>query len=105
MHRVRFFCVKTERHGRGAVHDEVDPEDCYGSERLAARDADYRRKQEQHGEPERCAELEADELHNVGVDRPPPPDGADDRGEVVVGQHHGGGLLAHIRSGDPHGDT
>ena len=48
-------------------------------------------------------ELEPDELDDVVVDGPAPLDGGDDRGEVVVGEDHGGGLLAHLRAGDAHG--
>ena len=32
-------------------------------------------------------------------------DRGDDRGEVVVGEHHVGGLFRHVRPGDAHGDA
>ena len=40
----------------------------------------------------------AQELADVVVDQPALPHGSDDRCEVVVGQHHVGGLLAHLRA-------
>ena len=45
----------------------------------------------------------AQELADVGEDRPPFLDGRDDGCEVVVGEHHVGRLLGHVGPGDAHG--
>ena len=49
--------------------------------------------------------LEAHELDNVVVDGAAFLDRAHDRGEIVVGEHQGGGFLGHLGAGDPHGDA
>ena len=43
-------------------------------------------------------------LPDVLEDRAPFLDGVDDAREIVVQQHHVGGLLRHVRARDPHGD-
>lgn len=45
-------------------------------------------------------QLELQELGDAVVDVPPPHDGFDDAGEVVVRQDDVGRLLRHVRSGD-----
>src|SRR5271165_3300648 len=44
-------------------------------------------------------------VSDVIEDSTPLFDSADDRGKVVVGQHHVGGFLGHIGAGDAHGDA
>ncbi len=46
-----------------------------------------------------------DEFHQVVIDPAALLDGGGDGGEVIVGQHHGGGLLGHLGAGDAHGDA
>ena len=46
-----------------------------------------------------------DEAEDVGVDDPPLLDGADDGGEVVVGDDHVGRLLGDLGPLDAHGDA
>ena len=48
-------------------------------------------------------QLEPHELDDVVVDRAAPLDGADDGGEVVVGEHHVAGFLGDLGAGDAHG--
>ena len=48
---------------------------------------------------------EAQELADVGEDRPALADGGDDRGEVVVGEDHVRRLLRHVGAGDAHRDA
>ena len=43
-----------------------------------------------------------DELADVAVNDAPLLDGRDDAGVIVIGQHHVGGFLGHIRAGDAH---
>ncbi|MBS6355742.1 MAG: MerR family transcriptional regulator, partial [Oscillibacter sp.] len=50
-----------------------------------------------------AGEQELDGLLDVGVDVPAVLDGLDDGGEVVVRQHHAGGVLGHLGAGDAHG--
>ena len=45
------------------------------------------------------------ELENVRVDNPPLLDRANDGGEVVVGDDHGGGLFGDLGPLDAHGDA
>ena len=52
--------------------------------------------QEQQREAEGRAELEANELDDVGVDRATFADSGDDGGEVVVGEHHRRRLLQGV---------
>src|SRR6266700_1311810 len=47
-------------------------------------------------------EYVADELADVVVDSPSRLDGGRDRGKVVVGKHHGGGLPRHVGARAPH---
>ena len=48
------------------------------------------------------SQLELEELGDAVVDIPPPHDGLDDAGEVVVGEDDVASLLGHVRAGDPH---
>ena len=48
-------------------------------------------------------QLEPHELDDVVVDGAAPLDGADDGGEVVVGEHHVAGFLGDLGAGDAHG--
>ena len=43
-----------------------------------------------------------DELLDVVIDAAALLDRADDRGKVVVGQHHVGGFFGHVSAGDAH---
>ena len=61
------------------------------------------RREDHHGDlGEVAAEDVADELADVVEDDPALAHGADDRGEVVVLQHHVGGVLGDVGAGDPH---
>jgi hypothetical protein len=42
---------------------------------------------------------------DVVIDAPPFFDGVDNRGDVVVGQDHDGGLSSNFGARPPHGDT
>ncbi|EXI65151.1 MAG: hypothetical protein AW08_03423 [Candidatus Accumulibacter adjunctus] len=103
LHDARSRRLDAERHRRRAVHDDVDPEDLDRGE--GCRQAEQRRAE--HGEdgPDVGGQLEADELDDVVVDRPAFLDRPHDAGEIVVGQHHGGGFAGDIGSGDAHGDA
>ena len=46
-----------------------------------------------------------DELADIGVDHPTLLHGRDNADVVIVGQHHIGGFLGHIRAGDAHRDA
>ena len=96
-----------------AVRHEVDPQDLRRQQRQdhgrppRARQPDH--VGQQHAEEHRHhfadvrREQVAQELPDVGEDRAALLDRGDDRGEVVVGQHHVGGLLGDVGAGDPHG--
>ena len=49
-----------------------------------------------------AGQQEVHELADVRVDDPPLLDGGDDAREIVVGEHHVGRLLRHVRAGDAH---
>jgi hypothetical protein len=67
--------------------------------------ADQDRDEDDEDFREVAGEQVVDELADVRVDHPPLLDGADDGGEVVVGDHHVGGLLGDLRPLDPHRDA
>ena len=92
--------IQRKRYGGRAVHDDRDPQDLQCGERL--RQARERREEYGQDRADRRRELEADELQDVVVQRAALSHRADDGGEVVVGQHHGGGLLGHRRAADAH---
>ena len=57
---------------------------------------------EQQDEAGQHDHLDPDVLHQVVVEAPAALDRGDDRGEVVVGEDHLGGVLGDLGAGDPH---
>ena len=91
---------RLEQHRR-----EVDPQGLQGEERDATGDVEDRRAEERDDEAEQAAHLEPDVLDEVVVQPAPQLDRLDDGREVVVGQHHHGGVLGDLGAGDAHRDT
>ena len=92
--------LDAQRDRGDAVGDEVHPENHdrrQGQVQPDQQRADQREDLAQVGRQE-----EEDHPAQVAVDHPPFLDRVDDRGEVVVGQHHVGGLLGHLRAGPAH---
>ena len=94
-----------------AVGHEIDPQDLRGQQRqhqhLTA-DVEPESTRQQHAKEHRHhftdvrGQQVAQELADVGEDRAAFFDGGDDRGEVVVGEHHVGRFLRHVGAGDAH---
>ena len=107
--------IDAERQRGRAVGHEVDPQDLRRQQRQhdtpspAACQADQAGQQhaEEHGHDLADVRRQqvAQELPDVGEDRPAFLDGGDDRGEVVVGEHHVGRLLRDVGAGDAHRDA
>ena len=66
---------------------------------------EHTRTHEGEDEPGQHDHLDPDVLHQVVVETPTALDRGDDRGEVVVGEDHLGGVLGDLRAGDPHRDA
>jgi hypothetical protein len=92
-----------ERQPEGGRRNHVDPQDLDGCDRQG--------QPEQHGgdDGERFAAVRrqspGDHLLEIVVHRPALVHGRDDRGEVVVGQHHLGRFLGRLGSLPTHGDA
>ena len=100
-HHARLGLVDAEGHGRRAVGDEVHPQHLDGAERHGQ--AEQRRPEDGADGAHVRGQLEPHELDDVVVDGAAPLDGADDGGEVVVGEHHVAGFLGDLGAGDAHG--
>ena len=83
-----------------AVGDEVQPQQLQGKQG----DGHAHDRGEDHDRHFRdvAAEDVADEFADVVEHDPAVADGGDDGGEVVVLEHHVGGVLGDVGTGDPH---
>ena len=95
-----FFHAERER--REAVGHKVDPEQVH---RLEDREAQERGDEDADDLAHVRAEQELDGLADVVVNAAAFLDRADDRGEVVVREHHVGHVFRHVRTGDAHADA
>ena len=89
---------QTEEHGG----DHVDPEDLQRLDRQRRAEDDAGQDDEPLADVGR--QRVGDELDEVVEDAAALLDGGLDGGEVVVGEHHVGGVLGHVGAGDAHGD-
>ncbi len=95
-HQGRQRRVEAEGEGREAVGHQVDPQQLGGQQRLAQ--APEQQEAEEHHQhfADVGGEQVVHHLLQIGEDGPPLTDGPHDGGEVVVGEHHGGGLLGDV---------
>ncbi len=100
-HRIRIARFQPECERWRAVADEVEPQQLHGEQRY--RQAEHHAAEDDQDFADVAREQEVHELADVGIDHPPLLDGGDDAGEVVVGEHHVGGLLGDVGAGDAHG--
>ena len=85
------------------VHEDVDPEDLHGVQRVG--DVGQGGEGDQHQGRDARGELEPDKVLYVVEDALALLDGAQDGGKVVVEEDHVGGLLADVRTGHAHADA
>ena len=85
------------------VHEDVDPEDLHGVERVG--DVGQGGEGDQHEGRDAGGELEPHKVLDVVEDALALLDGAQDGGEVVVEEDHVGGLLADVGAGHAHADA
>ncbi len=103
VHDVGIAALHAQRQRRSAIGDQVEPQQLNGGQR--------RGQPGQHGdEDDRDLRQVArnqveDELADIGIDDAALLHRSHDAGEIVVGQHHVGGLFDHIRPGDAHADA
>ena len=115
LHDVRLLGIDAERERRRTVGDQVDPQELRREQRQEQPDIIGRDEAEQACEHharehrEQFAGIRRQQIDqvfaDVVVDAAAFLDGLDDAGEIVVGQHHVGGLLGDIGAGDAHGDA
>ena len=90
-----------QRHRRRAIHDDIDPQQLNrGKWRVPAEQGRH-----QHGQyrADVGGKLKAHEIHDIVVHHATLLHRANNGGEVIVGQHHGGRLPGHCGAGDAHG--
>ena len=102
-HQAAGGLVEAERDRERDVDDHVQPQDLQRVQRGAVGDADDPGADEDRDVGDQGRHLEAQVLQQVVVEGAAVGDGADDRGEVVVGQDHHRGLLGDLGAGDAHG--
>ena len=102
-HDARLGRLEGENEPEGDRGNEVDPED------LRRRHRHGEANQDRGGHGHRLAAIgrhgPGDDLADIVEDRPPLVDGRCDRDEIVVEQHHLGGLLRGLRPLPAHGDA
>ncbi len=100
LHHIRLVRLEGAHQAQCHRGDHIDPQDlrCRDRHREADEDRDHDHQALRHvGRQE-----EQDRLFDVVVHRAPFLDGGADRREVVVGQHHFGGLLGDLGALDAH---
>ena len=102
LHDVLLGVFHAERERREAVGHKVDPEQVH---RLEDREAQERGDEDADDLAHVRAEQELDGLADVVVNAAAFLDRADDRGKVVVREHHVGHVFRHVRTGDAHADA
>ena len=103
MHQAWSWCVDAQRDSGWTVGDEIYPQHLQRRERhwLPKRGS----AQDRGNRTDCCCNLEANELQDVVVDRATAANCIDDRGEIVVGQHHVAGFFSDFGTGDSHRHT
>ena len=99
LHDVALGLLHAQRERGEAVGDEVHPQQLDG---LEQREAHERGREDREHLGEVRGEQELDDLADVVVDATALFARVDDRGEVVVGEHHVGDVLGDVGAGDAH---
>ena len=102
-HDVAFRRFHAQGERRQAVRDQVDPQDLDRGQRGGP--ADQGREEHEQHFARVAGEQVADELLDIVENPAALFDGADDRGEVVVGQHHIRCFLGDVGARDAHGNA
>ena len=101
-HIVLFPGFHSQRQGREAVRNQVDPQKMHRLENGKSQDCCH--ENGQHF-AEIGGEQELDGLPDVVINPAALVHGGDDGGEVVVGQNHIGHIFRHVSTGDSHADA
>ena len=103
VHQPGLGGLAAERQRGQDVGAQIDGEYLHDGQGQRDRSASQREDEERQHLGHGVGEDVADELADVVVDPPASRDSRDDRGEVVIGEHHRGGLAGHVGPGASHG--